>query len=155
MNNQFRKHLVFTRKHRLRLRKAQKTLGLCGKAVHVDKNVEFMRFPQNISIHDNVAIKEGVRICSCNTQATISIGENTTIGYHNFIFASEKILIGANCLIAPFVYIVDSDQQINKSTRKLNGSYYYWQRCMDSLKRDNSKRGNNRRRSHNCSRIGS
>ncbi|MDA3883773.1 MAG: acyltransferase [Bacteroidales bacterium] len=115
MNNQFRKHLVFTRKHRLRLRKAQKTLGLCGKAVHVDKNVEFMRFPQNISIHDNVAIKEGVRICSCNTQATISIGENTTIGYHNFIFASEKILIGANCLIAPFVYIVDSDHQIQKN----------------------------------------
>ena len=78
-----------------------------------------MRFPQNISVDDEVMIKEGARICSCNDQAKISIGARTTIGYHNFIFASAGINIGSDCLIAPFVYIVDSDHGIAKA-QKIN-----------------------------------
>lgn len=116
MSNQFRKHLVFTDENIQRLKAAKALLQHCGENVHIDKNVEFMRFPSNISISDNVAIKEGTRICSCNEKATITIGENTTIGYHNFLFASNKISIGNNCLIAPFVYIVDSDHQIARDT---------------------------------------
>jgi len=114
MSNQFRKHLVFTEENLARLEEAKNTIGFCGDGVHIDKNIEFMRFPKNISIKANVAIKEGTRICSCNERAKISIGENTTIGYHNFIFSSDKITIGDNCLIAPFVYIVDSDHQIDR-----------------------------------------
>ena len=74
-----------------------------------------MRFPRNIQIQDDVVIKEGVRICSCNQTATIEVGSRTTIGYHSFIFASEKITIGDDCLIAPFVYIVDSNHQIRRN----------------------------------------
>lgn len=112
--NQFRQHLKFTRKHKIRLKRAKRILQYCGDGIHIDKNVEFMRFPNNISIYDNVAIKEGTRICCCNAESKISIGKNTTIGYHNFIFASNQIYIGDNCLIAPFVYIVDSDHEIAK-----------------------------------------
>ena len=39
-----------------------------------------------------------------------------TIGYHTFIFASDSITIGNDCLVAPFVYIVDSDHSIEKKS---------------------------------------
>jgi len=84
--------------------------------VHIDKNVEFLRFPTNITIKDDVVIKEGARICSCNAKSIISVGERTTIGYHTFIFASNRIIIGNDCLIAPFVYIVDSNHTIDRAT---------------------------------------
>lgn len=115
--SQLRKHLVFTSAHRKRLASAKKKLGKCGKDVWIDKNVEFQRFPGNISIADHVVVKEGVRICACNAKAKINIGKNTTVGFHNFIFASERIEIGDDCLIAPFVYIVDSNHQINRNEK--------------------------------------
>lgn len=85
--------------------------------MYIDRNVRLMRFPKNISIQDEVMLKEGARICACNHEAKISIGKRTTIGYHNFIFASEKIEIGDDCLIAPLVYIVDSNHRILRNTR--------------------------------------
>lgn len=115
MKSQVRQHTKFTATHKKRWEQAVKTLGHCGKDVFIDKNVEFMRFPKNISIKANAMIKEGARICSCNENAKILIGENTTFGYHSFLFASASIEIGDNCLIAPFVYIVDSDHQIERS----------------------------------------
>lgn len=115
--NQLRKNLDFSRENLRNLRKAKKKLGTCGEKVFIDKNVEFQRFPKNIFIRDKAIIKEGTRICSCNENAIIKIGSNTTIGFHNFIFASEKIEIGNDCLIAPFVYIVDSNHQIKKSLK--------------------------------------
>ncbi len=76
-----------------------------------------MRYPANIVLQDDVVIKEGARICSCNASAQVSIGKRTTIGYHTFIFASEAIVIGDDCLIAPFVYIVDSNHGIDRSLK--------------------------------------
>jgi acetyltransferase-like isoleucine patch superfamily enzyme len=112
--SQLRKHLKYSWKNKFRLWKAKSRLGKCGEMVWIDKNVEFMRFPKNIFVDDNVVVKEGARICACNEKATIKIGKNTTVGYHNFYFASEQIEIGENCLIAPFVYIVDSNHKIAK-----------------------------------------
>ena len=60
--------------------------------------------------------KEGTKICACNDKAEVRIGKNTTIGYYNFIFASKSIVIGDDCLIAPFVYIVDSNHKADKAT---------------------------------------
>ncbi|MEL7001348.1 MAG: acyltransferase [Bacteroidota bacterium] len=114
MANQLRKHLKRTLSVRIRYFYHKNRLGRCGKGVYFDKNVEILRYPQNVSIADNVVVKEGARICACNESATISIGVNSTVGYQTFIFASEKIEIGNNCLIAPFVYLVDSDHQIEK-----------------------------------------
>ncbi len=114
MKNQLRQHLRFTFKNKFRLFIAKHKLAFCGNRVWIDKNVELQRFPENISVKDNVVIKEGTRICACNVNAKISIGENTTVGFHNFFFASDSIIIGDNCLIAPFVYIVDSNHQAKK-----------------------------------------
>jgi acetyltransferase-like isoleucine patch superfamily enzyme len=112
--SQFRKHLKFSYLNKLRLILIKNKLGKCGKSIWIDKNVEFLRFTKNLYLGNNLAIKEGTKICPCNDKAEIHIGNNTTIGYHNFIFASNNIKIGDNCLIAPFVYIVDSNHQIDK-----------------------------------------
>ncbi len=114
--NQLRQNIKTTLRNRLRLLKAKRKLAFCGDYVWIDKNVEFQRFPKNITIKQNAVIKEGTRICSCNKNAGVVIGENTTIGFHNFIFASDGISIGDNCLIAPFVYIVDSNHQTKLGT---------------------------------------
>ncbi len=115
MNQQLRKHIKMTLGSRWRIWKHRQRLGHCGAAVYFEKNVEFLRYPHNISVGDYVIVKEGAKICSCNAQATISIGHNTTIGYYTFIFASEHISIGQDCMIAPFVYLVDSDHDIAKA----------------------------------------
>lgn len=112
--NQLRKHLKYKLIHKIRRFKASLKLKNCGKRVFIENNVKLLRFTKNIEIESNVVLKEGVRICACNADAQISIGENTTVGYHNFIFASSSITIGKNCLIAPFVYIVDSNHTISK-----------------------------------------
>ncbi|HYW96770.1 MAG TPA: acyltransferase [Bacteroidales bacterium] len=114
--NQLRQNLTFTLQHKLRYYRARKKLGKCSEGVWIDKNVEFMRFKKNIYIDGDVVIKEGAKLCSCNSSAVIRIGKNTTVGYYNMIFSSEKIEIGDNCLIAPFVYIVDSNHQIHSGT---------------------------------------
>ncbi|MEQ9298901.1 MAG: acyltransferase [Cyclobacteriaceae bacterium] len=113
-NDQLRKHLIFTKKHNKRLKKYKSVLRKCGNNVHIDKNVKVLRYPQNVSIEDDVVIKEGSRVCACNESSHISIGQHTTVGYHTFIFSSSSIIIGKNCLIAPFVYIVDSDHEISR-----------------------------------------
>jgi acetyltransferase-like isoleucine patch superfamily enzyme len=112
--SQLRKHLKFTWKNRWRAFRERKRIGFLGKGVFIDKNVELQRFPKNISIDSHVVLKEGSRICACNETTKISIGKNTTVGFHTFIYASEKITIGNDCLIAPFVYIVDSDHSAEK-----------------------------------------
>ena len=68
-----------------------------------------LRNLKNIRISSNVVIKSGAKICSCNKTAKIFIDSNTTIGNYSFIYSSEKIMIGKDCMIAPFVYLVDSD----------------------------------------------
>lgn len=117
--SQLRKHLNFTDKVLKRATKWKQKLKHLGHEVWIDKRVEFMRYPENISVDDNVVVKEGARICSCNEKASIFIGKRTTIGYHTFLFASQEITIGDDCLIAPFVYCVDSDHGIERN-QKIN-----------------------------------
>lgn len=119
MKSQLRIHIKFSLGNRIRAFFQKMRLGLLGTKVYIDKNVEFMRFPKNIFIGNEVIIKEGAKLCSCNRNALINIGERTTIGYHTFIFSSKSIYIGADCLIAPFVYIVDSNHQIKRG-KKIN-----------------------------------
>lgn len=76
--------------------------------IYVEKSVEILRHPQNLYLSDNIIIKEGAKLCPTNDKAVIKIGHNTTIGYYSMIFSSNRIEIGDNCLIAPFVYLVDA-----------------------------------------------
>ena len=84
-------------------------LGTADPSVLFDAFVHLMRFPRNIHLDSGVYLKGGARICPCNLNAHINIGKNTTVGYNTFVFASEQITIGDNCMIAPNVYLVDSD----------------------------------------------
>lgn len=118
-NEQLSKHLKPTIFTRWRYWRFKSKLKYCGKGIFFEKGVNIMRYPQNVSLGDNMVIKSGARICACNEKAIVSIGKNTTFGYHTFLFASEKIEIGDDCLIAPFVYIVDSDHNIAKD-QKIN-----------------------------------
>lgn len=70
---------------------------------------KLLRNYRNISIGENTVIKSNAQICSCNKLATINIGDRTTIGFYSFIYASKYVSIGDDCMIAPFVYIVDSN----------------------------------------------
>lgn len=109
-----RKYAPYTLRHALRRWWVTRGVSRLGEGVYVDRNVELMRHPENISLGARVMLKEGARICTANPQAAISIGDWTTIGYHCFFFATVRIEVGANCLIAPFCYLVDSDHGIER-----------------------------------------
>ena len=98
--------------HWIRRRFALHNCRNVGSNVYVDPDVKILRHRNNISIGSEVILKEGTRICSAQQDAVIEIGDWTTIGFHTFIFASQNISIGRNCLIAPFCYIVDANHQI-------------------------------------------
>ncbi|MFX0556031.1 acyltransferase [Maribacter sp. CXY002] len=115
-SSQLRKHLKFSFINKIRAFYHSFRLGKLGNNVFIDKDVSLLRFPKNILINNEVVLKKGVNICSCNNKAIISIGERTTVGFYTFIYASEGIRIGNDCLIAPFVYIVDSDHSIELGT---------------------------------------
>ncbi len=119
MKNQLRQHLKYRISHKVRQWIQKRRLGRLGKHVWIDKHVALMRYPENIFIDDHVVLKEGAKICACNKNAIIKIGKNTTVGYYDFFFASEKIIIGDDCLIAPFVYVVDSNHKAERN-RKIN-----------------------------------
>ena len=117
--NQLRANTKKSWKNSFRLFKLSRKLSNVGSGCIVERNVQFLRFPENISIGSKLIIKEGVKICSCNLNANIRIGDRTTIGYNTLIFASERINIGSDCLIAPNVYIVDSNHNFEKF-KKIN-----------------------------------
>ncbi|ELP5730609.1 acyltransferase [Vibrio vulnificus] len=107
--NQFKANNKRSLLDRIVSRYYRKKLGLTDNSIMFDAFVHIMRFPNNITLKSGVYVKGGVRLCPCNVNASICIGENTTIGYNTFVFSSGSITIGDNCMIAPNVYIVDSD----------------------------------------------
>ena len=92
------------------------------RGVSLKKNViiyfgaKLLRYPKKISLKKNVIVKSGAHICPCNKDSSIIIGENTTIGHFTFIYASERIEIGKDCMIASFVYLIDSSHGTNKNS---------------------------------------
>ena len=112
-----RKYASFTWRHAIRRRWTTRGIGRMGSDVYIERNVELLRHPENVHLGSRVMLKEGARICPTNPQARVSIGDWTTVGYHCFIFATLRIEIGPDCLIAPFCYLVDSDHGIER--RKL------------------------------------
>lgn len=85
------------------------------KQIYLEENTKFLRYKKNIILGDKLIIKEGVRLCCTNPNSELRIGDNTSVGYQTFIFCSNKINIGSNCLIAPFCYLVDSNHKFNKN----------------------------------------
>lgn len=108
-SSQLRRHLRRTLSVRFRVLRARLRLGSVGEDLYLDSGVQLLRYPKNIFLADHVVIKRNAELCACNSSANIRIGPRTTVGHYTFIYASEEIVIGADCLIAPFVYLVDSD----------------------------------------------
>lgn len=88
-----------------------------AKDVIIYPGALLLRYPRHIRLGSRALLKSGSHICPCNTNARIRIGNRTSIGFHTLIYASAMIEIGDDCQIAPFVYIVDSNHGIDKSTR--------------------------------------
>ena len=87
-----------------------------GQGALLFSGAQLLRYPARIEIGANAVVKSGAHLCPCNGNAKVSIGERTTIGFHTYIYASSTIDIGADCMIAPFVYIVDSNHGIRAGT---------------------------------------
>jgi len=104
-----------------------------GKNIFIGKNVSFERFLNNLKIGSNVIIKDYSRICVADINAKIDIGNNTSIGHHTFIFSKKNITIGENCMIAPFVYMVDSDHNYNDKELLVESNL----ECKDIIIEDN------------------
>lgn len=111
-----RKHASYGPLHIIRRWWVTHGAGHVGAGVHVDRNVRLLRYPEKIRIGDRVMLKEGVRLCAAQPDATITVGARTTVGYHTFMFASAGIAVGKDCLIAPFCYFVDADHGIEAGT---------------------------------------
>jgi acetyltransferase-like isoleucine patch superfamily enzyme len=85
-----------------------------GDGVVLFSQVSLLRYPANISIGDAAVIKSGAHLCPCNPAAHVHVGARTSIGFHTFLYASSGITVGADCMIAPFVYLVDSDHGVRR-----------------------------------------
>lgn len=85
-----------------------------GRGVWIFPGANFFRYPKNIRIGDDVIIKTGAHLCPCNGGARIYIGARTTIGFYTYIYSSFRITVGSDCMIAPFVYIVDSNHGVKR-----------------------------------------
>ncbi|WP_353220980.1 acyltransferase [Salinisphaera sp. S4-8] len=103
------KWLLWSRRQRQRLRGVR-----CDEGVVFYSRTELLRFPRNIRLSSDVIIKSGAHLCPCNKDAYISVGKRTSIGFYTFMYASLAIEVGADCMIAPFAYLVDSDHGIAK-----------------------------------------
>ena len=77
--------------------------------VFMEFNAQLYRYPENITLERDVYLKRNSLVGSANEDAIVKIGERTTIGYNSIIMASNHIAIGSDCMIAPNVYIVDSN----------------------------------------------
>jgi acetyltransferase-like isoleucine patch superfamily enzyme len=84
-----------------------------GKGSFIMMGASILRFPNRVKIKERTILKKNCELCVCNPNAKITVGEDTTIGSFTFIYSSQEIEIGNKCLIAPFVYIVDSNHSID------------------------------------------
>ncbi len=76
------------------------------------QSIEIPRNHSDIQLQDGVALDRGVTLLSTGTPTAdprISIGRGTYINRHTMLDASDRIQIGANCMIGPFCYITDHD----------------------------------------------
>jgi len=111
-NQQLRAHLNKNLLHILN-EKWNRLRGVnIGKNVIIDFSARLLRFPKGIFIGNDVIIKAGSHVCPCRSESSVEIGDRTTIGFYTMIYASSQVVIGSDCMIAPFVYIVDSDHGI-------------------------------------------
>ena len=115
-NEQLRAHVRLTLRHRLRAAFHRARGVRLGEGVIVDAGVQLLRYPAAIAVGDGAIVKAGSHLCPCRGDARVTVGARTTIGFHSLIYASQLIEIGDDCMIAPFVHIVDSNHGVRRGT---------------------------------------
>ena len=118
-NLQLRAHLRPTLLHSLRALRERLRGVEVGAGALIDRDARLLRYPRRICVGDGAVLKAGSHLCPCNAGARVSVGARTTIGFHTIVYASESIEIGDDCMVAPFVYVVDSDHGMDR-TRPMN-----------------------------------
>ena len=113
-NAQLRAHARATWLHRLRAAWHRMRGASLGDGVVIDASARLLRYPARIEVGADAILKAGSHLCPCRDGARVRIGARTTVGISTLIYASERIEIGDDCMIAPFVHIVDS----NHGTRR-------------------------------------
>jgi acetyltransferase-like isoleucine patch superfamily enzyme len=79
------------------------------------QSIEIPRNFSDIELHEGVSLDRGVTLLATGDAVSmprIVIGKGTYINRHTMIDASQRISIGADCMIGPFVYITDHDHGI-------------------------------------------
>lgn len=84
------------------------------RSVFFEYNAYLYRYWRRVFLGSNVYFKRNSIVGVAKKDAFIKIGHETTIGFNSIIMASESIVIGENCMIAPNVYIVDSNHKTEK-----------------------------------------
>ncbi|KAA5597168.1 acyltransferase [Blastochloris sulfoviridis] len=80
-----------------------------GEGAIISAGTSLLRYPQNITLGAHAIVKQGAHLCPCRAAARVTVGARTTVGFYTLIYASAEVRIGDDCMIAPFVHIVDSD----------------------------------------------
>ncbi len=112
-----RESLDFGLWHAVRRWRATRRVGSVGDGVHVGRAVQILRHPEKVSLGARVILKDYAILCPTNPEASISIGEETSIGYYSLLFAATRIEIGRGCLIAPFCNLVDNHHNFRRGER--------------------------------------
>lgn len=115
-NQQLRAHVRLTLRHRLRAAWHRIRGVRLGEGAIVDAGARLLRYPRAISVGEGAILKDGSHLCPCREGASVSIGARTTVGFHTLIYASARVEIGDDCMIAPFVHIVDSNHGTRRDT---------------------------------------
>lgn len=76
------------------------------------RRIKIPRNPWDVVIQDRVCLDDGVILLSSGVRQSdprLVIGESTYVNRFTMFDASERIQVGANCLIGPFCYVTDHD----------------------------------------------
>ncbi len=99
-------------------------LKSCGATIHGHvwlRSVDIPHNPWDIELGNGVALDRGVSLIAVGEStgsSRIKIGARTYINRYSIIDATEKIEIGADCMLGPHCYVTDHDHNISGGNRK-------------------------------------
>lgn len=101
-----------------------KILQIVSKVIHILPATNCFAFKCTLYRLAGVKIGKNVRIYSSAKligSGYLEIGDNTWIGPEVMIISTQRVVIGANCDIAPRVYIGDGTHKITPTEKRIAG----------------------------------
>jgi acetyltransferase-like isoleucine patch superfamily enzyme len=93
-----------------------------GRGLKLPNGIPLIQGNLNIYLGDNVTI--GKAVIGANKiydEPILRVGNNSTIGFHTDISIAKEISIGDNCMIAPYCFLMDSDDHPINPQKRLSG----------------------------------